>query len=140
MLERKEKKKVKENGEEKENITMFQWVTSYEITRRNALGISKAGRKRWKIENEGFNSQKNHRFEITNINNCNYTAMKNHYLLIQISDLIRQLFELRYYKDHEIKAKIKNISSSLLCYFGRVLAREDIFQTGTCVVPQQEPL
>ena len=119
---------------------MFQWVTSYEITRQNASGTAKAGRKRWKIENEGFNNQKNHRFEITHVNSCDYTAMKNHYLLIQISDLIRQLFELRYYKEHEIKEKIKNISSSLLRYFGRDIAGEDISQTGTCIVPRQEPL
>ena len=26
--------------------------------------IVKAGRKRWKIENEGFNTQKNHGYEI----------------------------------------------------------------------------
>lgn len=140
VLELEEKKKGKGNGEENEIITMFQWVTSYEITRWNASGTAKTGRKRWKIENEGFNNQKNHRFEITHVNSCDYTAMKNHYLLIQISDLIRQLFELRHYKEHEIKEKIKNISSSLLRYFGRVLAGEDISQTGTCIVPRQEPL
>ena len=52
-----------------------------------------AGRSRWKIENRGFNQQKNLRYDIEHANSHNYTAMKNHYLLVQITDIIRQLYE-----------------------------------------------
>ena len=45
------------------------------------------GRSRWKIENEGFNNQKNGIYRIGHINSRNSTAMKNHYLLTQIADM-----------------------------------------------------
>ncbi len=47
------------------------------------------------IEIEGFNIQKNHRYEITHPNSKNYNAMKNHYLITQIADIILHLYEKR---------------------------------------------
>jgi hypothetical protein len=49
----------------KGKVTMFSWVTSLPITRHNMLKLMKAGRARWKIENETFNTLKNqgYRFE-----------------------------------------------------------------------------
>ncbi len=43
----------------------FSWVTSLKITSHNMVKIMKAGRSRWKIENETFNTLKNqgYRFE-----------------------------------------------------------------------------
>lgn len=106
---------------------MFQWVTNKEISRDNVVKYSKAGRKRWKIENEGFNSQKNHRFDMEHICCHNYTAIKNHYMLIQIADTLRQLYELKAYINRGLKVSIKNISSSLLSSFRTLITREDIF-------------
>ena len=37
----------------------FQWITNIELTRKNLEEMIEAGRGRWKIENEGFNNQKN---------------------------------------------------------------------------------
>ena len=42
----------------KEKVTESAWITSIEITKRNAEKIVQAGRNRWKIENQGFNRQK----------------------------------------------------------------------------------
>jgi len=39
--------------------TEFQWLTSIKIADKNLEKLAAAGRKRWKIENEGFNRQKN---------------------------------------------------------------------------------
>lgn len=111
-----------------ENGKRFQWVTNIEVSKETVAGLTKAGRKRWKIENEGFNNQKNHRFEIEHVCSHNYTAMKNHYLLIQIADTLRQVYELKAYGNRGLKVHIKNISSDLLAHFGRILTREDIFQ------------
>jgi len=52
------------------------------------------GRRRWQIENEGFNEQKNHGLGLNHMFSENYTAMKNHYFLIQIGHMIAQLLEL----------------------------------------------
>lgn len=41
------------------NKKHFSWVTDIEITKENVYEIMKAGRSRWKIENETFNTLKN---------------------------------------------------------------------------------
>ena len=42
-------------GRKGRKITEFQWLRSIKISRE----MEETGRKRWKIENEGFGSQKN---------------------------------------------------------------------------------
>ena len=106
--------------------TEFQWLTNIEITKRNAEKIAETGRKRWKIENEGFNRQKNWQGDITHACSWNAKAMKNHYLMTQTADMVKQLYEWFYLKKNEIRKKQKNISSDLLASFARQLTREDI--------------
>lgn len=107
----------------------FQWITNLEITKKKAELFAITGRKRWKIENEGFNIQKNHRYDITHTNSRNYNAMKNHYLLVQIADIILQLYERAIPIIKELNKTIKNISSDLLASFRRQLTKEDILGT-----------
>ncbi|MGV8154883.1 MAG: transposase [Alkaliphilus sp.] len=79
---------------EKDKEKYFLFITNLHVTKKKVAGIVTAGRSRWKIENEGFNNQKNNRYNIEHANSSNYNAMRNHYLLVQITDIIRQLFEL----------------------------------------------
>lgn len=44
--------------------TKFSWVTDLPITRENAVEIMRAGRARWKIENEAFNTLKNQGYNL----------------------------------------------------------------------------
>lgn len=118
--------KTVEKGEVKR--TDFQWLTNIKITKKNAEKIARTGRKRWKIENEGFNRQKNWQGDITHACSWNDAAQKNHYLMTQIADLMKQLYEQYYLKKNEIKKKQKNISSDLLESFGQHQTREDIFE------------
>jgi len=104
-----------------DGATVFQWITNMEITRGNVIRLTETGRMRWKIENEGFNNQKNHRFDLEHVCCHNYNAIKNHYLLVQVADTLRQLYELRAYIDKNLEVVIKNISSDLLAHFGRIL-------------------
>ncbi len=117
--------------------TDFQWLTSVRITKKNAGKLAGTGRKRWKIENEGFNRQKNWQGDITHACSWDATAMKNHYLMTQISDMVKQLYEWFFLKAREIKKKQKNISSELSAGFGRQLTeREDIFgEDRHCIPP-----
>ena len=86
-----------------------------------------AGRSRWKIENEGFNNQKNIRNNIEHLCCKDYNAMKNHYLLVQLADILRQLFECGYELIRSLKSTIKEISSRILESFRRdPLTPEDI--------------
>ena len=107
--------------------TEFQWLSSIRITKGNAEKMAETGRKRWKIENEGFNRQKNWQGSITHTCSWDDQAQKNHYLMAQISDFVKQLYEYYYLEKNGIKKKQKNISSDLLASFGRQLTKEDIF-------------
>jgi hypothetical protein len=51
--------------DKKGKVTIFSWVTSLAIIPQNIMDIMRAGRSRWKIENETFNTLKNqsYRFE-----------------------------------------------------------------------------
>lgn len=112
-----------------EIVTMrFQWLTDLDITEKNAYDIACTGRKRWKIENEGFNVQKNLRYDLEHANSHDWNALKNHYLITQIADIFRQLYVHRELKKIGLKRTEKNISSELLASFGRQLTKEDILK------------
>ncbi len=97
----------------KEKVTEFMWITSFKITERNKEELVYYGRQRWKIENEGFNMQKNGTFDIEHAYSKNYNAMKAHYFFIQFAHTIRQLLEkgLKYVK--ELKMSIKEVSAAI---------------------------
>jgi hypothetical protein len=120
-------KKSKDSNEKTSKNFVF--VTNIQLTKRNAFKIALAGRSRWKIENEGFNNQKNIRYDIEHSCCLNYQAMKNHYLLVQISDILRQLLENGSVAIRELNVGIKEISSRILESFRREpLIPEDISQ------------
>ena len=57
--------------------------------------ISHTGRLRWKIENEGFNTQKNHGYALQHkYARVSWRAAKNYYQCLQIAHLINQLMIL----------------------------------------------
>lgn len=116
-----------EEEEGTKHTTRFQWVTSIELTKRNIEEMVLAGRGRWKIENEGFNNQKNGLYRIEHLNSKNSNAMKNHYLLTQISDILMQLYLAWNPYIRELKQTIKNTSSGLLESFrGLTVTKEDV--------------
>lgn len=72
--------------------TRFVHITDIELTTGNAHKTSQAGRMRWKIENEGFNNQKNNQYNASHkFSRTNFNAVKNYYQLLQIADMINQL-------------------------------------------------
>ena len=111
--------------EGKSKTIRFQWVSSLEVTKRNLEEMILAGRGRWKIENEGFNNQKNGLYRIEHLNSKNSNAMKNHYLLTQISDILMQLYLAWNPYIRELKQTIKNTSSGLLESFRRQTVTEE---------------
>lgn len=71
------------------------WVTDISITKNNVVDMTKAGRCRWKIENECFNTLKNQGYYIEH----NYGHGKQHlsfnmYLLTLLAFYFHQIFEL----------------------------------------------
>jgi hypothetical protein len=107
--------------------TKFVFLSSIRINNRNVVTIGKFGRKRWKIENEGFNVQKNGGYELEHLYSEDPNGMKNHYLLTQIAHIIRQLYDKGVKKLKLLKSSIKRMSSLLLEAFrNTTLTGEDI--------------
>lgn len=92
--------------EEEGSVREFQWLSSMKITKGNAEKMAETGRRRWKIENEGFNRQKNWQGSITHTCSWDDQAQKNHYLMEQISDFMKQLYEHYYLKKNGIEKKL----------------------------------
>ena len=97
-------------------ITTFNYITDLKVDTFNIVQIVSMGRRRWKIENEGFNEQKNGTYNISHLCSRFENALKIHYLLIQIAHTIRQLFELGSLVVKEIKKILtkKEISKKLI--------------------------
>lgn len=80
------------NGEIK--TTRFVWLSSQALTYHNCLEVTEVGRRRWKIENQGFNCQKNLGYELQHqYSRTSLLAAKNYYQCLQIAHMINQLCE-----------------------------------------------
>ena len=113
-----------ENGKKK--WQEFQWISSIPIRGTRANEFAETGRKRWMIENEGFNIQKNIRYFITHANSLDYNAMKNHYLITQLADMLLQLYENGTKGLKVIKRTLAKISEGLLeCLKKQPLSEDD---------------
>ena len=113
------------DGEEKE--ICYMWLTDILLTPKNLEEMIEAGRGRWKIENEGFNTQKNIIYQIEHLNSRDSNAMKNHYLLTQIADILMQLYLAWNPLLRTAGQTIKNTSQALLESFRRqTVTPEDV--------------
>ncbi|MEA1980273.1 MAG: hypothetical protein U9N54_04795 [candidate division Zixibacteria bacterium] len=86
--------KLTEEEEEIKN-QQFTWLTDLKVRKDNVKELAQAARLRWKIENEGFNTQKNLGYNLQHkYSRVSCLAMKNYYQCLQIAHLINQLVEL----------------------------------------------
>ncbi len=74
-----------------DTTTTFAWLTDFHVDRDTVIIIAQGGRKRWTIENEGFNEQKTG-YELEHFCDCkSLEVMTALYLLLQIAHLFMQL-------------------------------------------------
>ena len=74
--------------------TRFKWVTNFTVKAKHVIPLAnEGGRHRWKIENEGFNVQKNGGFALEHAYTYHPTASKVFYFLLQIAHLLAQLID-----------------------------------------------
>lgn len=72
--------------------TRFAWLTNFHISSNNVDNIAnKGGRLRWKIENEGFNVQKNDGYEMEHPYSEHINGFRIFYILLLIAHYITQL-------------------------------------------------
>lgn len=72
----------------------FAWLTDLPVSRNTVVEIAtKGGRLRWKIENEGFNRQKNSGLNLEHVYSHAPENLADYYLLLQIAFVLTQLLE-----------------------------------------------
>jgi hypothetical protein len=72
----------------------FAWLTALPVNRKTVEAIAqKGGRYRWKVENEGFNRQKNSGLNLEHVYSTDPEKWKAYYLLLQIAFILVQLLE-----------------------------------------------
>lgn len=91
----------------KETEKIFTHISSLKINENTAAQISFSGRMRWKIENEGFNEQKNNGYELEHMySEVSLRASKNYYQCLQIACIINQLLVIGQKLKTYLKEKI----------------------------------
>ncbi|MCX6843859.1 MAG: hypothetical protein NTX53_16475 [candidate division WOR-3 bacterium] len=74
-----------------DKTTTFAYLTNFTVDRENVITIADGGRKRWTIENEGFNVQKTG-YELEHFCDCSsFEVMFALYLLLQLAHAFMQL-------------------------------------------------
>jgi hypothetical protein len=75
-------------------VTHYAWVTRLPVSMKTVEEIArKGGRHRWKIENEGFNRQKNSGLNLEHAYSTDPEKMQAYYYLLQIAFILTQLLE-----------------------------------------------
>jgi hypothetical protein len=119
----------------KEYLQRFVHLTNLEMGAKNCQGISNNGRLRQKIENEGFNAQKNQGYNLEHkFVRCSFNAMKNFYQCMQIAHIINQLVVL----SRQIGTILKTDSKLTVKYLWRRLI--SFFLEGTLAVGELQSL
>ena len=72
----------------------FAWLTALPVGKKTVEEIArKGGRDRWKVENEGFNRQKNSGLNLEHVYSIDPEKWKAYYVLLQIAFVLVQLLE-----------------------------------------------
>lgn len=104
----------------------FVHITDMELSNTLCVGVSQTGRLRQKIENEGFNDQKNQGYALEHkFSRVSFPAMKNYYQCLQIAHIINQLVqasqEIRGLIKARLKCTVKYLWKRLMSYMLEVL-------------------
>ena len=109
----------------------FVYITNFMVNKDNCCIISQGGRLRHKIENQGFNTQKNEGYNLEHVFSIHPQASKNFYMLMQIAHLFNQLFErgslLKNVK--QIFGSIENLTRELLETFRNFLIDKNLLES-----------
>jgi len=123
---------------QEQGIQTFAWITDLVLTPANVLAVAdQGGRVRSKIENQGFNLQKNSGLNLEHAYSTDWDVMKAFYYLLQIAHLFLQMFEMGSLLQHlareysstprRLFGSLKNLAQRLREGFRYFLLPEEIF-------------
>ena len=88
------KETISDEKTNKTTTTNFVRITNLATDKSTVKNLSKAGRLRWKIENEGFNEEKNNGYAMEHLYaRKSFNALQNYYQSMLIAHLLNQLLE-----------------------------------------------
>ncbi len=110
------------NGEQ---IYNHQWITSITLTKENVNAVMRAGRARWKVENETFNTLKNLGYNLEHnyghgkkyLSTVFATLMMLAFLLDQMQEHVCALFRAARNKFYSRKALWEEMRALFRCFF-----------------------
>ena len=116
-----------------QKATRFVYLTSMEVDKENVRNIAGAGRMRWKIENEGFNTQKNGGYNLGHkYSRKSFSSYKNYYQCMQIAHMINQFTihsnNITALLNTDTKLTIKHIWKQLMAWLTCCIASETDFE------------
>lgn len=107
----------------KNHLSTFAWCTNLEVSKENLTEVSTCARLRWKIENQGFDVQKNHGYNLSHrYSRISTRATANYYIFLQIAHLFNQLVLL----EVRFKNAIQKLSKARLWEHFRALLRTNL--------------
>lgn len=124
-------RETKKGKKQKLTTTKYKWVTDLKVSQSNVVALAHhGGRDRWKVENEGFNVQKNGGYGLEHAYTNNMNSAKIFYFLLQIAHTIVQLMD----KGSLLKSgfpqgfgSVKNLAFHILeAWRGVLLSPEDM--------------
>ena len=108
-----EEYKIKNSKKYIAKTTRFVFLSNLSIDKETVEDIVRGGRLRWKIENEGFNCQKNGGYKLKHkICRNNFRVLQNFMHCLQIAHLIEQLLTL----SEQFEKQVKKFFSLKHCY------------------------
>ena len=111
----------RESEDGKLTETRISQVTNIRPCHSIIIGLLATGRMRWKIENKGFNQQKNGGYEMQHkYARKSYLALKNYYQCLQISHMISQLLILSSQFQARLKGKL-TVKHLWICLNGELI-------------------
>jgi len=120
---------------EKTNKTVnFVRITNLATNKSTVKNLSRAGRLRWKIENEGFNEEKNNGYAMEHLySRDSFNALQNYYQSMLIAHLLNQLVEhgckIQQLLKRFTKLTIKYLWQQFLCTMKCQILCEQILAT-----------
>jgi hypothetical protein len=88
------KETISNTVKDKTTTVNFVRITNLPTNKSTVKKLSKSGRLRWKIENEGFNEEKNNGYNMEHLySRKSFNALQNYYQCMLIAHLINQLLE-----------------------------------------------
>lgn len=123
---------------------LFAWITNIPVGANSVDAIAtQGGRVRWKIENQGFNTQKNSDLNLEHAYSIDPEKIKAYYYLLQIAHIILQLLEMgsllqRLARTHgktalELFGSLKRIARRLLECFRYYRLPDEAYAIGTTI-------